>query len=79
MSEPLEPAFPRDHRYEGHNGLTMRDYFAAKALAGILANSEAANGGAEPMLSYLSRREDGADWVASMSYQIADAMLEARK
>jgi hypothetical protein len=25
------PAFPRDHANDGHNGMTLRDYFAAKA------------------------------------------------
>lgn len=25
------PAFPRDHVNEGHNGMTLRDYFAAHA------------------------------------------------
>jgi hypothetical protein len=27
-----EPAFPRDHRHDGHNGMALRDYFAAKAM-----------------------------------------------
>jgi len=30
------PAFPRDERYLGHNGMTLRDYFAGQALAGML-------------------------------------------
>ena len=30
------PAFPRDHASDGHNGMTLRDYFAAKALVGSL-------------------------------------------
>lgn len=25
------PAFPRDHRHEGHNGMSLRDYLAAHA------------------------------------------------
>lgn len=25
------PAFPRDHASDGHNGMSLRDYFAAKA------------------------------------------------
>jgi hypothetical protein len=31
-----EPAFPRDHRSDGHNGMTLRDYFAAKAMQGLM-------------------------------------------
>lgn len=27
-----EPAFPRDHVHNGHNGMSLRDYFAAKAM-----------------------------------------------
>jgi hypothetical protein len=30
-TNPEQPAFPRDHRYDGHNGMTLRDYFAAHA------------------------------------------------
>lgn len=26
------PAFPRDHRHLGHNGMTLRDYFAGQAI-----------------------------------------------
>lgn len=34
MSEKPEnpPAFPRDERYLGHNGMTLRDYFAGQAI-----------------------------------------------
>lgn len=32
-SNPLQPAFPRDHRHDGHNGMLLRDYFAAHAPA----------------------------------------------
>lgn len=31
-----EPAFPRDHRNDGHNGMSLRDYFAAKAMQGLM-------------------------------------------
>ena len=32
------PAFPRDHRHNGHNGLSTWEYYAGQALAGICAN-----------------------------------------
>jgi hypothetical protein len=31
------PAFPNENRYE-HEGMTLRDYFAAKAMQTIAAN-----------------------------------------
>lgn len=64
-----EPAFPRDHRYEGHNGLTMRDYFAAKAMQGMLAN---------PQQDYAPLTQSSQDAVVSSAYGIADAMIAAR-
>ncbi len=45
-------------------GMTLRDYFAAKAMQGMLAES---GGGA-------SSNED----LAEFAYHIADAMLKAR-
>ena len=45
--------------------MTLRDYFAAKAMQGFMANK------ANPM-QYLP--EDDAKWA----YKIADAMLKAR-
>jgi len=49
-------------------GMTLRDYFAAKALQG--------------MLSDLPKTLYGLDWqekTVQSAYSIADAMLEARK
>ena len=52
---------------ESFNGLTVRDYFAAKALQGMLAD--------------LPKTLYGIDWqerTAESAYQIADAMIKAR-
>ena len=65
------PAFPVDVLYEKDgqkhrlvsDGLSMRDYFAAKALAGMLADSEVK-----------ATRED----FAERSYAMADAMILER-
>ena len=51
-------------------GMTLRDYFAAKALPAIMAPHPAT--GAYPQV-------DEFHSCASVAYQMADAMLEARK
>ena len=71
MSKELKdggPAFPLQsigpHFPAGYAGMTLRDYFAAKALAGILANT--------------SDKCASTSTIASCCYELADAMLEAR-
>lgn len=59
------PAFPRDHAHHGHNGMSLRDYFAAKVLPTIYDDSL---GG-----------PDWRDVIANEAYQLADAMLNARE
>jgi len=49
----------------GTCGMTLRDYFAAKALMGILAHKNALD------WTYLATAED--------SYRYADAMIKARE
>jgi hypothetical protein len=70
MMEDMEDkaAFPSD-RY-GEIGMTLRDYFAAKAMQALLR-------------SWTANRHDDGEWVgdallARESYVIADAMLKAR-
>ena len=60
-------AFPVSDDAVGSPGMTLRDYFAAKALAGYWAHY-----GADLSL-------DEADATARHCYQMADAMLEARE
>ena len=59
-----KPAFPNDT----DDGMSLRDYFAAKAMQGICAHS----GGASPVWA-----ENNSD-IAEVSYELADAMLKAR-
>jgi len=47
-------------------GMTLRDYFAAKAMPSILEQMDVCNG----------NELKNSAWIA---YQMADAMLEARK
>lgn len=70
MSQPNDggPAFPLafTHAEMGHfPGMSLRDYFAAHALAGELAHQ--------------SLKNCDADEMATACYQLADAMLAARK
>jgi hypothetical protein len=56
-----------------HDGMTLRDYFAAKAMQGMLSNSN---------ITFPINKEDhrtDAEKYADDSYIFADAMLEARK
>ena len=62
------PAFPSQREHTTKEGMTLRDYFAARSMHGLLANSKISlpTIGAEKML-------------AEASYQMADAMLKARE
>ena len=72
------PAFPTSHEepsdYNGHNnskkividqGMTLRDYMAAKAMSGILTDT--------------GWMGNTVNTLANMSYEVADAMLKARE
>lgn len=71
------PAFPTNYNYRANeHGMTMRDYFAAKAICGLLANSE------PDADSEMVRRENYNEYCklfAESAYEMADAMLKARK
>ena len=69
-----EPAFPRDHAADGHNGMTLRDYFAAKAMLGFIA--EPVDGVGEALFYELSDKTCVA--IADAAYAMADAMMAAR-
>lgn len=52
------------------SGMTLRDYFAGKALAGLLS---------DPTVLMRNDGETGPQAYARMSYEMADAMLKARR
>ena len=60
------PAFPVKAAPDNYFGMTLRDYFAAKAMQGLLAQS--------------CGTAFGSDLIhgAQYAYRMADAMLEAR-
>ena len=59
----IEPAFPTHLNLT--QGMSLRDYFAAKAMTGLLT--------AEIVGEYSNEH------VAEIAYRIADAMLKARE
>lgn len=67
------PAFPTHDRTQ-HLGMTLRDYFAAKALQSVYSNAmlEATQG------SGLFSDENWRIGIALDAYAMADAMIRAR-
>ena len=59
-------AFPLMRSINGSDGMTLRDYFAAQALAGICANQD-------------NRVYGNSMEFARAAYRLADAMLKARE
>lgn len=66
------PAFPQSEAWGSKHpvpgGMTLRDYFAAKAMQGLLAAQ---------IHGFNDRPANGP--FASMAYEMADAMLKARE
>ena len=55
------------------SGMSLRDYFAAKAMQGMLANSE-------HVQTLMGNNPNPLpDYVAILSYNLADAMLKQRE
>lgn len=71
------PAFPHEcnAQYHERSGMTLRDYFAAKALSAIYATAmaEAREG------SGLFQHDDWRTGLVLDAYAMADAMLRARE
>jgi len=63
MTNDGGPAFPR-HGYNSNDGMTLRDWFAGQALAGLV--------------SYVVKGATFEN-VAEDAYKAADAMLRARE
>ena len=68
-----EPAFPAPDRAEAdfgennrglYSGMTLRDYFAAKAM--------------QSFIHFASANDTDFDYEAKAAYKVADAMLKAR-
>lgn len=72
--EFTQPAFPVPglQHDEDFNGMSLRDYFAAKAMQGMCANGD----WVERMSARMSTSATHA--VSFAAYEVADAMLTAR-
>ena len=66
---------------EQWDGMTLRDYFAAKAMHAII--TEPTYAGAQSFAMYFKKRlgleAEGMDAYAQIAYAMADAMLKARE
>lgn len=65
MNNP--PAFPNYLKMQPQDGMTLRDYFAAAAMQGMLSDPQIRVGGDHDALN------------AKLFYGIDDAMLEVRE
>jgi len=62
IMDKIEQAFPNPHRTD-MGGMSLRDYFAAKAMQGMMHDVSQPVG----------------EVIAEWAYQVADAMLKARE
>ena len=64
-------AFPTETAFGYEDGMSLRDYFAAKALQGLLAN---------PKLQDEILKQGGcrSGWIEDSAWAFADEMLKAR-
>jgi hypothetical protein len=67
------PAFPSGYLLPEHQGITMRDYFAAKAMQVILQSQY------EDGIYVGDDDNDSEQMCARSAYIMADAMLKARE
>ena len=76
------PAFPytegEGNRAVEHQGMTLRDYFAAKALNGILASMAGDSIGKAIIEGATNCKIKPLRFVVDMAYQYADETLAAR-
>ena len=74
------PAFPQKEPLTSDwEGMTLRDYFAAKAVAALIAEPMWHEKQVAMVLEIGRKPLAGAELYASAAYALADAMLEARK
>jgi hypothetical protein len=84
MKDKSIPAFPSENKFYINGqldeayyyaGMTLRDYFAAKAMQGLLASTVNANNGVWLGKDHPNNTRD----LSVVSYIIADEMLKERE
>ena len=63
------PVFPNQNANQSMQGITLRDYFAAQAMAAVIINSDRQS----------TNVEEVDLWIGSYSYIVANAMMKARE
>lgn len=71
MKDTGGPAFPAME----DDGMTLRDYFAAKAMQSVLRGARIPGADADPLPPEVSQALAA---IAKVSYRVADAMLAER-
>lgn len=66
------PAFPAQFYDERATGMTLRDYFAAKAMQQTMVEFD------DAWSHHAYETEEFLQWAAERSYAMADAMLKVR-
>ena len=72
------PAFPYvcDADFDYGTGMTLRDYFAAKAMQAMLGSPDNV---ATAMKNLNATQDQVADYLAAGAYHFADSMLKVRE
>ena len=72
---PCKFAHAKNEYISGEEGMTLRDYFAAKAMEALITKGEQVAIHTEKGTLILPARQG----IPGLAYEYADAMLEARK
>lgn len=83
---PLPVAYDQELRqlrditdyYRDGSGMSLRDYFAAKAMAGMLSYDDGSMCASKDPEGIERERREYADGIANAAFRIADAMLRER-
>jgi len=71
-----DTVYPNGQIQYGFNGISMRDYFAAKAMEKLIDGFQGDENGYLKTFNGLEADHD--KWVSTRAYEIADAMIVAR-
>ena len=71
------PAFPLD-RDVVNVGMTLRDYFAAKAMQSLIIASCTEENALLTVLNRIKTEVEMEHWIAYSAYAVADAMLKEK-